>query len=231
MEERTEMKIQKGVQTILLISILILGGYFVYDITAQDSVYTSPKSTLVLDSNTNFTVQSAAALTWNLNQRENLSIEVEATGLPSGENISIVTISIYYNIPDDPHKKYQVSIVPKNNFTELHQVQTFNTSLFAPDETTEFNITIEIVAFSTSIPENQFFETEFPGDVEYIEVKEDRVLPIINLPGFPDAQTFSRWIFIFAIAFILIAMPTFFAASFKIKDAIENRKKKGGKEQ
>ena len=134
------MKNHKGVQSILFISIIILSSFFTFYVTAQDSVYTSPKSTFILDSNTNFTVQSAAALTWNLNQRENLSIEIEATGLPSGENISIVTISIYYNIPDDPHKKYQTSIVPKDNFTEVNQVQIFNSSLFAPDETSDFNI-------------------------------------------------------------------------------------------
>jgi hypothetical protein len=231
MEERTEMKDRKRRQSILFISIIILSSFFTFNVAAQDSVYTSPKTTFVLDSNTNFTVQSAAALTWNLNQRENLSIEIEATGLPSGENISIVTISIYYNIPDDPHKKYQTSVVPKENFTEVNQVQIYNSSLFAPDETNEFNITIEIVAFSTSIPDNQFYEAEFPGDVEYIEVKEDRALPIINLPGFPDAQTFSRWIFIFALSFILIAMPSIFVAAFKIKDALGNRKKKGGKEK
>jgi hypothetical protein len=179
----------------------------------------------------NFTVQSAAPLTWNQNQRVNLTIEIEATGLPVGENISISTISIYYNIPDDPHKKYQTSIVPRNNFTELNQVQIFNSSLFAPDETKEFNITMEFIVFSTSIPENQFFEAVFPGDVEYIEVKEDRALPIINLPGFPDGQTFSRWIFIFAISFILIAMPSIFVASFKIKEVIQNRSKKGGKKK
>jgi hypothetical protein len=231
MEERTGMKYHKKVKFVFLISVIVFGSYFAFDILAQESVYTSPKTTFVIDSYTNFTVQSAAPLTWNLNQRVNLTIEIEATGLPVDENISIATISIYYNIPDDPHKKYQTSIVPRNNFTEVNQVQTFNSSLFAPDDTNEFNITLEFIVFSTSIPENQFFEAEFPGDVEYIEVEEDRTLPIINLPGFPDGQTFSRWIFIFAIAFILIAMPSIFVASFKIKDAIGNRKKKGGKKE
>lgn len=231
MEERAEMKYHKGLKTILLVSVIIIGSYFAFDILAQESVYTSPKTTFSMDSYTNFTVQSAAPLTWNLNVRVNLTIEIEATGLQVGENISIATISVYFNIPDDPHKKYQSSIVPKNNFTELNQVQIFNASLFAPDDTKEFNITLEFVVFSTSIPENQFFEADFPGDVEYIEVEEDRTLPIINLPGFPDAQTFSRWIFIFAISFILIAMPSIFVASFKIKDVIQNRSKKGGKKE
>lgn len=231
MEERTEMKYHKGVKFVLLVSVIVIGSFFAFDILAQDSVYTSPKSTFSVDSNTNFTVQSAAPLTWNLNQKVNLTIEIEATGLPVGENISIETISIYYNIPDDPHKKYQTSIVPRNNFTELDQVQTFNSSLFAPDDAMEFNITLEFVVYSTSIPDNQFFEAEFPGDVEYIEVEEDRTLPIINLPGFPDAVTFSRWIFIFAISFILIAMPSIFVASFKIKDIMQNRSKKGGKKK
>jgi len=223
------MKHHKGVKFVLLVSVIVIGNFFAFDILAQDSVYTSPKSTFVVDSNTNFTVQSAAPLTWNLNQQVNLTIEIEATGLPVGENISIETISIYFNIPDDPHKKYQTSIVPRNNFTELDQVQTFNSSLFAPEDTKEFNITLEFVVYSTSIPDNQFFEAEFPGDVEYIEVEEDRTLPIINLPGFPDAQTFSRWIFIFALSFILIAMPSIFVASFKIKDAMQSRSKKRGK--
>ena len=231
MEERTEMKFGKGVKFVPLILVIIIGSHYAFDILAQDSVYTSPKSTFAIDSNTNFTVQSAAPLTWNLNQRVNLTIEIEATGLTVGENISISTISIYYNIPDDPHKKYQTSIVPKDNFTEVNQIQAFNSSLFAPDDTNEFNITIELIVFSTSIPENQFFEAAFPGDIEYIEVEEDKALPIINLPGFPDGQTFARWIFIFAISFILIAMPSIFVASFKVKEAFQNRRKKGGEKK
>ncbi|MHA2357399.1 MAG: hypothetical protein ACXABK_01345 [Candidatus Heimdallarchaeaceae archaeon] len=197
----------------------------------QESVYTSPKTTLSLDSNTNFTIQSAAPLTWNLNQFVNFTIYLNVTGLPFGENLTISSIAIYFNIPDDPHRKFITSIAPRNNFTELNQQQIFNTSLTAPTDTDEFNITMNFVAFSTSLPENQAFEVQFPGDIEYISVKQDVVLPIINLPGFPNVETFWRWFFIFIVSLILIGMPGILAASFKLQEVVMDRKKKGGKKK
>lgn len=197
----------------------------------QESVYTSPKTTFEIGTNVTFSVYSTAPLIWNANQYENFTMYYNATGLPTGENITLVTISIYYNIPNDPHKKQARVLAPQFNLTEENQQYEVLTSFPPPSEADEFNLTIEIVASSTSFPENQLFEAEFPGDETYIEVKESLVLPIINLPGFPNIETFVRWIFIFLVALIIIALPAIFVASFKLKETIQSRSKKPKKEK
>jgi len=146
-------------------------------------------------------------------------------------NLTIVTISIVYNKPGDPHREYPKILTPNKNMTEEKELLVQETQLSAPSDVDKFNISLEIIVWSTTSPDNQKFISEFPGDIEYIEIKKDIVLPIINLPGFPDADTFLRWIFIFGVAFILISMPSIFVASFKIKERVESRKTKGGKEK
>ena len=125
-------------------------------------------------------------------------------------------------------RNYGKAINTKLTQRELEQ----RTTLYAPDDVDKyFNISIVILAHSTNVTENQVFESEFPGDEPYIEVKKDIVLPVINLPGFPDAATFGRWIFIFGVSFVLIVFPSILVLSFKTKEFIEKRKKKGGKEK
>ncbi len=223
-------KISKTIIIILLVNIPIL-AFTSYDSISQESVYTSPKETLEINGNTTFTVYSTAPLTWESSSHENYTIYFNSTGVPSGENITLVSVSIYYNIPDDPHRQQARILTPQVNLTGVNQQYEILSSLRTPSDADEFNITIEIIARSTSEPENQLFEAQFPGDGIYIEIKEDLVLPVINLPGFPDIETFLRWIFIFGVAFVIISLPAIFVASFKIQELVKTRKKSGKKER
>ncbi|MBY9001593.1 MAG: hypothetical protein KGD64_11790 [Candidatus Heimdallarchaeota archaeon] len=190
----------------------------------QESVYTSPKITLEINEETNFTVYSTAPLTWELNDYQNFTIYVNSTGIPLGDNITLVSISIYYNIPNDPHRQQARILTPQVNLTGVNQQYESISALRPPSDADEFNITIEIVAQSTSVPDNQLFETQFPGDETYIDIQKDLVLPVINLPGFPNIETFTRWIFIFCVAFVIISLPAIFVASFKIQEAVKTGK-------
>jgi len=223
-------KVSKIIIIILLVNIPVL-AFTSYVSMSQESVYTSPKKTLEINGDTNFTVYSTAPLTWELNGHENFTIYFNSTGVPSGENITLVSVSIYYNIPDNPHRQQARILTPQVNLTGVNQQYEILSSLSPPSDADEFNITIEIIAKSTSEPENQLFEAQFPGDGIYIDIKKDLVLPVINLPGFPDIETFARWIFIFAVAFIIISLPSIFVASFKIQELVKTRKKGGQKEK
>ncbi|MFW9852917.1 MAG: hypothetical protein ACFFDS_08240, partial [Candidatus Thorarchaeota archaeon] len=197
---------------------------------AQEGVYYSPTSFFELNNEKNFTVYSTAPLTWTLNSAVNFSVYLNATGLPSGENITIEVITVYFDSPDYTYKKQKYAFTPMTNLTETQRELEQRTILYAPDDVNKyFNISLVILAHCTNVTNNQVYEADFPGDVEYIEVKKNIALPIINLPGFPDADTFLRWIFIFGVAFVLISMPSIFVVSFKIKEIVESRKTKGGK--
>ncbi|MHA1622769.1 MAG: hypothetical protein ACTSVO_11570 [Candidatus Heimdallarchaeaceae archaeon] len=231
MEEREFMKkFSKFIIIVLLVNISVL--FFTSSVSiSQESVYTSPKDTLEISGDTNFTVYSTAPLTWELNGQENYTMYFNSTGVPIGENITLVSVAIYYNIPDDPHRQQARIFTPQVNLTGVNQQYEILSTLRPPSDTDEFNITIEIIATSTSEPDNQLFETQFPGDELYIEIRKDLVLPVINLPGFPDIETFSRWIFIFAVAFVIISLPAIFTASFKIQELVKTRKKDGKKKK
>ncbi len=223
-------KVSKIIVFILLINILTL-DFTSYVSISQESVYTSPKETLEINGDTNFTVYSTAPLTWESNSQTNYTVYFNSTGVPLGENITLVSVAIYYNIPDNPHRQQARILTPQVNLTGVNQQYEILSSLRPPSDADEFNITIEIVARSTSEPENKLFETQFPGDGIYIDIKTDLVLPVINLPGFPNIETFARWIFIFAVAFVIISLPAIFVVSFKIQDFVKTRKKSGKKER
>jgi hypothetical protein len=232
MEEREFMKkVSKIIMIILLVNIPVLGFTGYVSLSQDESVYTSPRETLEINEDTNFTVYSTAPLTWESSSQENYTIYFNSTGVPVGENITLVSVSIYYNIPDDPHRQQARILTPQVNLTGVNQQYEILNSLRPPSDADEFNITIEIIARSTSDPENQLFEAQFPGDGIYIDIKEDLVLPVINLPGFPDIETFLRWIFIFGVAFVIISLPAIFVASFKIQELVKTRKKSGKKER
>ena len=223
---------RKSKQLIVIFILLTLFTSIIVNLEsiAQEGVYYSPTSIFELNNETNFTVYSTAPLTWTLNSAVNFSVYLNATGLPSGENITVELITVYFDSPDYTYRKQKHAFTPMINLTETQRELEQRTTLYAPDDVDKyFNISIIILAHSTNVTKNEPYEAEFPGDVEYIEVKKNIVLPIINLPGFPAADTFLRWIFIFGVAFILISMPSIFVASFKIKEIVERRKTKGGK--
>ena len=219
-------KISKVIVLIILVNILSLA--FTSSISiSQESVFTSPKETIEINGDTNFTVYSTASLTWKANNYENYTIYFNSTGVPLGENITLVSVSIYYKIPDDPHKQQARILTPQVNLTGINQQYEILSTLRPPSDAEEFNITLEIIAGSTSEPDS-LYEAQFPGSGIYIDIQEDVVLPVIGLPGFPDIGTFLRWIFIFGVAFVIIALPSIFVASFKIQELVKTRKK-GGK--
>ncbi len=223
-------KVSKIIVIILLVNILAL-AFTSYISISQESVYTSPKDTMEINGDTNFTVYSTAPLTWESNGQENYTIYFNSTGVPVGENITLVSVSIYYNVPDNPHRELARVVTPQVNLTGINQQYEILSTLRPPSDADEFNITIEIIARSTSEPENQLFDAQFPGDGIYIDIQSDLVLPIINLPGFPDIETFARWIFIFAVAFVIISLPSIFVAVFKIQEYVKTREKGGKKEK
>ncbi len=226
------MKRSKKLVVTLFVLVLFASLFVNPDSYAQEGVYYSPTTTFELNDNTNFTVYSTAPLTWTLNSAVNFTVYLNATGIPSGENITIEILTVYFDSPDYTSRRQKHAFTPRINLTETNRELEQRTTLYAPDDVDKhFNITIVIIAHSTNVTVEQVYEADFPGDEPYIEVKKDIVLPVINLPGFPDIATFGRWIFIFGISFALIAFPSILVVGFKTKEFIEKRKKDGGKKK
>ena len=231
MEEGKHMKFSKLIISLFVLTATLSTLTIPIEVVGEETGYTSPPNFFQIEGDTNFTAYAVAPLSWELDKPVNLTLYINVTVLPEGSNMSIVILSYYYNLPNSPVRKHQKSSTPNVMMTETNQQFVDIASLYAPDDVEEFNITIEIIANSSSSPENQEFEMEFPGDLPYIEVEDTSANPIINLPGFPESRTFWRWILIFFVAMIIMTLPTSYVAFVKIQQNLKSRKKKGVKKK
>ncbi|MCE7741532.1 MAG: hypothetical protein GOP50_03650 [Candidatus Heimdallarchaeota archaeon] len=203
------MKLKKLTLNLILITILALTILPINQVKGQESVYTSPTYRFEIDENSNFTVVSRAPLSWEENVGVNFSITFGAANIQSGYNISITYVDITYVYPDN---ETEARYLHAEDFVlnETIQAYNINTTLIAPADYNLFNISIEIIAKSSSHPLDSLFIAQFPGDKSYIQVERGDANPIINLPGFPDPQTFVRWIIIFVFIFLVMITPALF---------------------
>ena len=197
------MKLKKPIISLLIVSALMLTVISVNQLEGQTSVYTSPTYRFEIDSSTNFTVVSRAPLSWKENVDVNFSITFGANNIQAGYNISITYVDITYIYPDNVT---EARYLHDEDFilNETNQIYNINTTLIAPSDYDLFNISIEILAHSSSYPSDTLFIAYFPGDKSYIQVEREGANPIINLPGFPDELTFVRWIIIFIVIFLVM---------------------------
>lgn len=223
------MKFSKLIIPLFVLTAILSTLTIPIGVVGEETGYTSPLNFFQIGEDTNFTAYAVAPLSWELNKPVNLTLYINVTVLPEGSNMSIVSLSYWYNLPNSPYPDYQPASIPNVMVTEVNQQVVDRKTLFAPLDVEEFNITIRIIANSSSSPENQEFEMEFPGDLPYIEVEDTSANPIINLPGFPETRTFWRWILIFFVTMIIMTLPASSVAFMKIQQNLKKRKKKGAK--
>ncbi len=209
MEKRAKMKLKKPIISLVLLSALVLTITTTNQSNGQSSVYTSPTYRFEFDPNTNFTVVSRAPLSWKENTNVNFNITFGANNIESGYNITITYVDITYVYPDN---QTEARYLHDGDFVlnETNKFYNINTTLIAPTDYNLFNISIEIIAHSSSYTEDTLFKAYFPGDKSYIQVERVGVNPVIKLPGFPDPQTFIRWIIIFLVVFVVMITPALF---------------------
>ncbi len=231
MEEGKTMKFSKLIISLFVLTTTLSTLSIPIGVLGEETGYTSPLNFFQIGGDTNFTAYVVAPLSWELNKPVNLTLYINVTVLPEGSNMTIVSLSYSYNLPNSPYPIYQTPSTPNEMITEANQQVVDRKILRAPSDVEEFNITIKIIANSSSSPENQEFEMEFPGDLPYIEVEDTSANPIINLPGFPESRTFWRWILIFFVAMIIMTLPASYVAFMKIQQNLKSRKKKGAKKK
>lgn len=225
------MKFSKLIIPLFVLTAILSTLTIPIGVVGEETGYTSPLNFFQIGEDTNFTAYAVAPLSWELNKPVNLTLYINVTVLPEGSNMSIVSLSYWYNLPNSPYPDYQPASTPNVMVTEVNQQVVVRKTLLAPSDVEEFNITIRIIANSSSSPDNQEFEMEFPGDLSYIEVEDTSANPIINLPGFPESRTFWRWILIFFVAMIIMTLPASCVAFMKIQQNLKSRKKKGAKKK
>ncbi|MHA1115442.1 MAG: hypothetical protein ACTSRR_08090 [Candidatus Heimdallarchaeaceae archaeon] len=209
MKQVTKIIIFSMVVSLLLIQI--------NNVNAKETVFTA---TEIIDINetTQITVSMAAPLTWEINTGINISVNIKLSKIAQNDSLFITYIKTEYNIPGKQFPEDQQITIIENNLTNIGEEININQTRYAPENTDEFNITLSILAQTVNMTSTEEFSMDFPGKGEdNILVKKNLVLPIINLPGFPNIETFSRWIVIFVVIQLVIMSPALFVLYFKIK--------------
>ncbi|UJG42093.1 MAG: hypothetical protein K9W45_06435 [Candidatus Heimdallarchaeum aukensis] len=209
MKQVTKIIIFSMVVSLLLIQI--------NNVNAKETVFTA---TQIIDINetTQITVSMAAPLTWEINTGINISVNIKLSKIAQNDSLFITYIKTEYNIPGKQFPEDQQITIIENNLTNIGEQISINQTRYAPENTDEFNITLSILAQTVNMTSTEEFSMDFPGKGEdNILVKKNLVLPIINLPGFPNIETFSRWIVIFVVIQLVIMSPALFVLYFKIK--------------
>lgn len=216
---------RKIIQTMLLVVGLIVLSFQTLWVIAEDSsLFTVSDEFQVGDES--FAVNMTAPLKWKDTLAVNITFDIVSDTLNGNETITIITLSIYYSSPELPTRKFLEILTPDRNLTETQDSLSLNATVYAPVDISQFNMTVEIIAKSSTVTENQVYTIDFPGIEDmYIEVEKSAALPIINLPGFPNTETFGRWIVIFLLSFVGMGLPAIFVGTVKVTDYIKNRKK------
>ncbi|MHA1851998.1 MAG: hypothetical protein ACTSUF_00645 [Candidatus Heimdallarchaeaceae archaeon] len=223
MNKKKNMQLVKSCLTFFLILLFIFQNITLS--TAESSIYTV--NDVFQIGNDSFAVNMSAPLKWVDTQSVNITFDVNGVSVSQNETITIITLALYYNSPKLPSRKFLEILTPNKNLTESQPSLSLNATVYAPVDVSEFNISVEIIAKSLTITENQLYELEFPGIEDmYIQVEKSAALPIINLPGFPNSETFGRWIFVFLVGLTGISLPAIFVGFVKLKEKWNEKKVK-----
>ena len=198
----------------IVVSLLLIQSN---NVNAKETVFTA---TEIIDINetTQITVSMAAPLTWEINTGINISISIKLSQIAQNDSLFITYIKTEYNIPGKQFPENQQISIIENNLTYIGEEIDINQTRYAPENTDEFNITLSILAQTVNMTSTEEFSMDFPGKGEdNIIVKKNLVIPVINLPGFPNIETFSRWIVIFIIIQLIIMSPAILVLYFKIR--------------
>ncbi|RLG12211.1 hypothetical protein DRN69_06995, partial [Candidatus Pacearchaeota archaeon] len=142
-----------------------------------------------------------------------------------------------YNIPGKQFPENQQISIIEDNLTYIGEEFNINQTRYAPENTDEFNITLSILAQTVNMTNTEEFSMDFPGkDEDNIIIKKNLVIPVINLPGFPNIETFSRWIIIFIVIQLIIMSPAILVLYFKIskqktRSRSQRKKKRRGENE
>ncbi len=197
---------------------------------SEDNVWTSPVTEFQISEGTNFSIYTKGPTVWTFKRYTTLTYYFNATALASNDSITIISVSAGYNISGREFADFKGGPVINETFTEVNQAVNVSWEYIIEEEDVEdFFITLRITAKNSTMENNEDFYTIFPGRGEDIVVVTEIDLAIIDLPGFPNPETFIIWIIIFSILLISITLPALFTASFKTKNAIKRHRRENKK--
>ncbi len=168
-----------------------------------------------------------APLKWTAESNETVYINVTLTQLPdiiSSIEVQYITIKKYVVTNNDEIGTQEgfKAIVTEQEFNQVGQEFSFKESIDTPILGDLFYLNITIFAFTKgniSQSESVPYSYRFPVDNTIIVDRENDLVPLINLYGFPPRSFFENWFPIYLAIIVLILTPAYIAGIYKIKSA------------
>ena len=196
--------------------LLVLIFTSIYSVQGQN-LYLGITHDFNMGPNYDFSVFAQAPLIWNENSNQTLYLNFTINTLPdniSSIEVNAITFVIYNTDNDEDGVQIQggfSSQTPQQSFStigeEIQLQQTFLPTALADT----FFINVTILARSKgniTEGENSPYSFRFPQQETIFIDRENNLVPLINLYGFPPSSFFEKWIPIYLSAIFIMAIPS-----------------------
>lgn len=214
-------------KVVLLLLVLILSQ----DLAMAQTEFIGDKHNFTLAPDYEMTAFAIAPLTWSASSNETVKVNVTLIKLPneiSSIEIQIITIRkfIVQNNEDTGTQEDFSSIVPQREIDTVGDELQFEKSVNTPILGDLFYLNITIYAITkgnTTQVDAKSYSFRFPEGNTILVNREDNLVPLINLYGFPPASFFQNWIPLYIVIIIFVLSPAYISGFYKVKDLEKKR--------
>lgn len=217
--------------------VLVLIFTSIYSVQGQN-LYLGITHDFNMGPNYDFSAFAQAPLIWNENSNQTLYLNLTINTLPdniSSIEVNAITFVIFSTDNDEDGVQIQggfSSQTPQQSFNtigeEVQLQQTFLPTALA--DTFFINITILArTRGNTTEGENNPYSFRFPQQTTILIDRENNLVPLINLYGFPPSSFFEKWMPIYLSVIFIMAIPSMIVGVSILRDR-QKLKKIGGTE-
>jgi hypothetical protein len=189
--------------------IILLGTSNISNVQSQasgDPVAITP------DSGYEFEGVAKSRLVWPEGKRQSVELNLTLTQVPTNISriyVDVVTIDIIGNIEGIEAQVDTATDAPELVLSQTNKTAFVNQTIFPPDLTDEFFINITMLVGTSFNRDPRRFVIRFP-DEGTILVDRDKLVPLVNLYGFPPSSFFSKFLPIYAAMILVLLIPGFY---------------------
>lgn len=165
-----------------------------------------------------FKGEARGKLVWPEGKRQVVEINLTKSLLPTNISriyIDVITFELIGSIEGVNAQVGFASTIPEFILSETNQTAYLNQTLFPPDLADQFFINITMLVGTSFNRENRVHVIRFP-DEGTILVDRDKLVPLVNLYGFPPSSFFSKFLPLYAIIVTVLLIPGFYYSISKL---------------
>ncbi len=165
-----------------------------------------------------FKGEAKGKLVWPEGKRQVVELNLTKSLLPNNISriyIDVITFDIIGNIEGIDAQVDTALNTPEFILSETNQTAYLNQTLFPPDLADQFFINITMLVGTSFNREARIHVIRFP-DEGTILVDRDKLVPLVNLYGFPPSSFFSKFLPLYGIIVIVLLIPGFYYSISKL---------------